>query len=109
MLPSPGRSSGSTSYLASCFFSLSWCDVSSGGLWTSLVLHWMEKVFILVPCLVFSDEQMDAPTFFGIYEPFCSLLSLFCVVVFFFLVDSSYFIYLVDGTSRGYTMPTYVL
>jgi len=47
--------------------------------------------------------------FFGVYEPFCSLLSLFCVVVFFFLVDSSYFIYLVDGTSRGYTMPTYVL
>lgn len=26
---------------------------------------------------------------------------------YFFLVDSSYFIYLVDGTSRGYTMPTY--
>lgn len=98
MPPSPGCSSGSTSYLALCL-SFSWCDVSSGGHWTSLVLHWMEKSFILVPCLVFSDEQMDAPTFLVSMSNF-SLLSLFRVVAI-SLVDSTCFIYLVDGTGRG--------
>ena len=83
MLPFPGRSSGSTSYLASCFF-LPFPGVTSPLEDLDITCFTLdgESLFILVPYLVFGDEQIDAPTFFLV--SIFPLLSLFCVVTIFF-------------------------